>query len=391
MSKRSGQHRHRSSEHDLGQVIVGTPETLGRPEGLYLDERLVPTGVPESPPGWGQLGGPSVATPLPQRGKRLERVIDVPQLGKQGEHRDRETGGWYRPPLETWHPRPADVVDLRATLARAWEPGGELERISPVLLQPGACGPPPWERLALTEAALWWVSEPMCDLLEGAAPAMPPVELAPDLVPDKTGFVVFQRCLEGIDADGSEAPVTVGAMLWGPAYWRPAPGEEQVPVLGITVYRPVPLVDVPMCPIGSLVWPLGMPPDASLTAEGAKDASMAEDRRRLAALWVLSAQRELVTTTEAPLPRQVVRRATRSGQEPPKVRVVHLRGRATERGPGEPTGHHLHHRFIVSGHWKQVAFGPGHSQRYPKWIEAYPKGPEGAPLLKRSTVKAWDR
>lgn len=40
-------------------------------------------------------------------------------------------------------------------------------------------------------------------------------------------------------------------------------------------------------------------------------------------------------------------------------------------------------QFLVRGHWRQQAHGPGHSLRKPIWIEPFWKGPEEARVLLR--------
>jgi hypothetical protein len=323
--------------------------------------------------------------------------------GKSGEADQLWQGpGELLIPLEAltfWAPRPADVVDLRANLAVAWAPGGSLTKVGSFLEQihAGASGPPRWERAMLEQAALWYVGTDMAELLVGAAPGLPPVELTAETAPDPVGLVVFERPITGIDSDGSGTLVTVAAMLWGPAWWqRPGHGFQtgnvnEVPCLGITCYRPIDIAPG-LVPVGSLVWPLGEPTDCALSGEAAKDASMAEDRRRLAALWLLSAQPGLTTNLEAALPRQVVRRAARAGGPAPRVRVVHLRQapRAHD-GPGDAPGRTYRHRWTVAGHWRRQACGPRHAEHRPVYINPYLKGPEGAPLVERPKVKAWTR
>lgn len=49
------------------------------------------------------------------------------------------------------------------------------------------------------------------------------------------------------------------------------------------------------------------------------------------------------------------------------------------------SGRTFNHRFPVSGHWRQQACGPNHSQRKPKYIGDYLKGPADAPLIAPKT------
>ena len=293
----------------------------------------------------------------------------------------------------SWHPTPADVVDYRAALVTAWAPGGVLARSVDEMwsLGVGQAATIDWERQMLPDARLWFVGGAMCELLTGAAPGLPAVELAAEMLPDSVGLVVFEVPIIGKDGRDSEVTVTVGAMLWGPVMFEGTtdhPWPEPRRCLGISIYSP--LGGHPqLLPTGTCVWPFGEPPDFALTGDPHRDASLAEDRRRLLALWLLSSQPGVATETEAVLPRHVARRAARAGQEPPKVRVIHLRH--IEGGGQEAGDRSYHHRWLVSGHWRQQAVGPGHSQRRPTYIHPHLKGPEGAPLLPPTTVKAWTR
>lgn len=47
------------------------------------------------------------------------------------------------------------------------------------------------------------------------------------------------------------------------------------------------------------------------------------------------------------------------------------------------------HRFIVSGHWREQAYGPNHSERRRQWIAPFVKGPRDKPLVLKDTVRVW--
>lgn len=96
--------------------------------------------------------------------------------------------------------------------------------------------------------------------------------------------------------------------------------------------------------------------------------------------------------------RQASRAARREAQRflyPPSVlRVVELR-RPTNRKDGEEgeeqAAREYSHRWIVRGHWRNQACGPGHSLRKQTWISAYEKGPEDLDLVVKTRVWNWDR
>jgi hypothetical protein len=307
--------------------------------------------------------------------------------------------------LGAWLPRPADLPDWRQWLVDDWNRYGRLTAIQPLLNSVSAGQhqfKPEWEWRNASEAMLWFVGHEMCDLLAGAAPTMPSAVLTPDLVPDAAGLVVFQTPLAGLDSTGSGLNCNTGAYLWGQALWENT-GE---PVIGITVYGPG-AVDrqYPLMPLGSLVWPYGRSVDDPLTdaqfAQGGdltdtQVASMCEDRRRLAALWILSSQPGLADPVEARAPNRAVARRfgrSRDGLDP-RVKIIQLRQRHRPRdSEAPPPGTRTYrHRWIVEGYWRNQAYGPGYSQHRPKFIESFLKGPAEAPLLRPADkVKSWTR
>lgn len=309
-------------------------------------------------------------------------------------------------------PRARDLPAWRAVSEQCWEPHGPFTLSARVIAtssrEHAHDFKPAWERATMRDSQLWFVGAPMCDLLVGAAPAMPPLKLTASVLPDEAGFVFFEAPLAGIDADGTENQVTVGAYLWGRAVWEHPRTLKQRPVIGITVYgpgiMPKSFTDVrstvPLMPLGGLVWPFGETCDVQWFDGDARDQSMSEDRRRLLALWLLSTQPGLASNHlhEVPVRRSKAKRkriAAGKVQEPESpVRVIQLRRQppgdhdAPERAAGART---YRHRWTVSGHWRNQAFGPERSLRRPTYINPYLKGPDDAPLLKSERVKAWTK
>jgi hypothetical protein len=317
---------------------------------------------------------------------------------------------------QTYRVRPRDVPAIREALVRAWGRGGQLREMAPVVQQVSGGSQewlPDWEQATVAEATLWYVGTGMCDLLAAAAPQLPATQLGPDLIPDKAGLVVFESPLAGIDSAGTDLQVTVGCMLWGPARWV----RNNAPILGISIYGPW-MREYPL-PLGNLIWPLGEATDCRLDGTAPPNAlrilpptdgghpvfatmppehpdqvyaSMAEDRRRLMALWLLSRQEGLATSTiNRPKNKSAVKRWARS-QLDPEVRVVQLRHvPPSDAGAADQPGRTYRHRWAVSGHWRNQAFGEAYAQHRPIYINPYLKGPEDAPLLVSPKVKAWTR
>jgi hypothetical protein len=292
------------------------------------------------------------------------------------------------------------VPQLRDDVRREWARDGRFTRILPLLsaASGGKHGMenPAFEYYTLEDAALWYVGGDMCDLLVSAATQLNddvPLEL--ELVPDKEGFVVFEKALAGLDAENlGMGPVHVGAMVWGRALFH----ETDTPMIGITCYTPI--ENPPrLIPIGSLIWPLGCTTDDRLDhlvgnhepLDDNQVASMAEDRRRLLAMWFLSTQPGLATVTHH-VDRAAARRAQRAGRNEPAVRVVQLRQRPprTNLGDAEP-GRTYAYQWTVSGHWRNQAYGPGWQLHRPKYINDYLKGDPDKPMINKPKVKAWIR
>lgn len=105
------------------------------------------------------------------------------------------------------------------------------------------------------------------------------------------------------------------------------------------------------------------------------------------ALWSFMAQR-IVTVPRYPLTRQCRKRVPHDVAER-GVRVIELRQR-TPSANGDGTGHGPSVRFSVRGHWRNQWY-PSEERHKPVFVEAYIKGPEGAPLRLRSPIVSVSR
>jgi hypothetical protein len=263
------------------------------------------------------------------------------------------------------------------------------------------------EALTLDKAALYYVTEEMCDLLQHAAPTMPEQTLMLDDPPFKWGFIYFEKGLMGWDAKRG-IPLRVDAIAWhtstsGPKHLRP-----NTPICSITSYtfddKPIPpelveqfpdLGGKPMnewAPLGRSDWPAGDTTDQpewdTMTEDEQK--SFSEDRRWLMAFWTLIGQVKSVETTAAPVPRPVRRREERAKQKIPDIRIIRLRRvRSDHRTTGE-THREYSHRWWVSGHWKNVWLPSRKTHRH-QYIMPYVAGPEDKPLVIKEEVRLWQR
>lgn len=117
---------------------------------------------------------------------------------------------------------------------------------------------------------------------------------------------------------------------------------------------------------------------ARAVAEGKEVVGGTNVARLVLAAWMLM-QQTLVSTTEAPLDRAHRKMAKRMGI-PARVTVVMLRRHEGTRREGE-TYVEWSHRWIVRGHWRWQACGPGRLERRRIWIAPFVKGPDDAPLI----------
>ena len=300
-----------------------------------------------------------------------------------------------------------------------------------------------WMFEEMTESTLWWVSEEMCDLLQASFATMPPTTLTDDLVPCRSGLVIFAKPIVGMDSRVEDHQIDLQAMLWGPCQFdvsnetrldgalvaptnalsqeptvtattadmmdndqfsdevkrvlsESEPGEVRFRGNGISVvfWRKWEVWQ----PLGRTDWPTGFdtsgqfaPPDAT---QHQKD-TIEEDRRILAAFFILSQQESLTSTTEVPPVRSAQKRLDRK-KIPSDLALnhnVHLVNVHTRHRPptGEARTVEWTKRWIVKGHWKQVAYGPGRQFRRPMYIAPFIKGPEGLPLdtSEKTTVRVW--
>lgn len=341
-------------------------------------------------------------------------------------------------------PGPRGLPDLRSLLLGQWQPGNvfaesttaqRVLRGSPSDESWSHDVPPPgtWERRTLTSAQLWWVSDEMTDLLDAAAPSIPGVPLTPEVMPALAGLVRFAHPLQGVDSEHEE-DLTVDAMQWGTITLPPRRGSrEGTAGIGIASYRLVNIDmlhaelkareqrdpsargqwysnDIPVkddlgsvwVPLGRADWCLGDDPDSvafdtEIIAGETGDPidlqthlSMVEDRRRMLALWVLSAQPGVATRRVERGDRADRRRAARAGLPEPDVQVIHLR-RPPTREESDGSGVNWSHRWIVNGHWRNQPYGPARTLRRPQWIAPFTKGPEDKPLVVNEKVRSWTR
>lgn len=269
------------------------------------------------------------------------------------------------------------------------------------------------EAQALRTAELFWVARDMVDVVLDAAQSLPEWTPAAAL-PAPTGMLCWAKPA-GTVPSGVPKPEAVEAGLNNPAYIAQGLTPDVATIIDISwdgVWwwsRPDGLLQ--MVPFSrqdqraevlrvadttSPVWgaqTIMIRPDVPRTEEAHNTESAHPFVSAVGAAWLLMAQANVAETRTIgpprlpeppPVPQDTVGDpppAVRPAREPSTVTIVDLRARVSTSEPGGEPGHRYNHRFPVTGHWRQQAYGPNHSWRKPKYIGDYIKGPEGAPLI----------
>lgn len=289
---------------------------------------------------------------------------------------------------------PRDLPKVRDQVLRNLD-----DRTSTVNLLAGRDGRPGLEILAmhLSQAEFYWVKADMAALAVAAGEQLLETSWDVTVRPSAAGLIYFQ---DGIGMrDAGPGPLPIDAAVWGSIAGRchvwfmvdrrrlakaaqalPGAAAQAMPDLGGTLERTPPLM-----PVSALWRPLDEP-----TRRGNTDSLMFT----LNAAWLLMQQPTLLGRTSERPERSQRQAYVRAGRPVPEVSVIDLR-RAYVPQDRDPDaggdGRTYRNRWIVSGHWRNQAFGRDHSQRRRQWIPSYVKGPDGAPLLVAEKVNVWRR
>jgi hypothetical protein len=244
----------------------------------------------------------------------------------------------------------------------------------------------------LRVAELYWVTADMAALAVSAGGSLAAARWTVADRPTPAGLIVFDGGIGEIVAD--DAVIPVDAVTWGPeehgcmlglwmSRWRLAEAAARHGDELVTELMP------PLVPLRLATLPLSDEPLPLATQQTKLPTTVIA---ALAASWLLMQQPNLVERTTQRPDKSVRRAYGRAGRPDPEVTLVDLRRQyVPSQDDAEKEPSRYRHRWVVSGHWRDQAYGPARSLRQKTWIPAYIKGPDGAPLLATERVNVWRR
>ncbi|MFB7359599.1 hypothetical protein [Streptomyces gardneri] len=246
---------------------------------------------------------------------------------------------------------------------------------------------------ALRAGDLFWVQQDMAALAMHAGGSLAAARWATADRPSSSGLLFWQGGIGTMDARGVSIPVE--ACAWAPhetgmLLWLLMSRDRFAAEIKNRYTVPTDTVP-PLMPIYGAVLPVTAEPVSFAEDDSGLPQTIVA---ALAAAWLLMQQPLLIDRTTERADKTTARADTRDGLSSPRVSVVDLRRQYAPQDQDSDTdgpGSRYRHRWVVSGHWRDQAYGPDRSLRRRTWIPAYVKGPEGAPLLATEKVNVWRR
>jgi hypothetical protein len=249
---------------------------------------------------------------------------------------------------------------------------------------------------ALQVGDLFWVQQDMAALAMSAGEQLAAARWATADRPAPCGLLYWDGGVGYIDGYGVEIPVE--ACAWGPhqgemMLWLLMSRDRLVAETAKKSHDFTLVVEEipPLVPIFGTTLPVGDEPVPMVDISPRLPQSVVA---ALASAWLLMQQPLLIDRSRERADKPTARAYARNGLPAPEVTVVDLRRQYTpqDQDPGDDEGgRHYRYRWVVSGHWRNQAYGPDRSLRRQTWIPAYVKGPNGAPLLSTEKVNVWRR
>lgn len=241
----------------------------------------------------------------------------------------------------------------------------------------------------IARSTLFWVVRDMVDLATGAASSLP--EWSPAAaIPQEYGLLCWAKPPAVFDwpvpGRNERLKMPVDAMTWGIREGRVGVScafrtDRIAEQLGAGWTR------FPLLSHAVGVWNLEEPVSHRLDDGAVSPMSV------LGTAWLLMDQSNVTTSRQ-------IRRSTEQSDlktQPDADAVSIIELRRTRSGAASDTetangNRKINKRFLVSGHWRQQACGPGRTLRKPRYINSFLKGPENAPLMDPSDrVYLWRR
>jgi hypothetical protein len=221
-----------------------------------------------------------------------------------------------------------------------------------------------------TQVSSYWFSGELVGLAVDASRSLDLSDMHMESVPlvAEFGFAALETPAENVLAS-----VPISAVLWGRTQAVPPGRADSVRVTQVFA----------LWTDGETVTPIQI----AQFVEGEVLHAQEDGARLFLALQFLAASPGVVGERLERPDRATVRRLARRGvTDPSDVRVIYLKGSRSDHAcTGESN---YHHRWIVSGHWRNQPYGPGNKLRRPVWVKPHVKGPEGAPMLTGEIVRA---
>ncbi|MEV0903092.1 hypothetical protein [Actinoplanes sp. NPDC049802] len=231
------------------------------------------------------------------------------------------------------------------------------------------------QRLAnqLDLAPMYWINEEFTELVEAVSDDQPPARISEELMPTPSGLIAWPRSI---------GPGQLAAVSWTPQL----DGWQLIGYRTIGTALPEHLMPALRHEIGWLL---------PAHAEHVPRRASIDGNHPLGPLittWLLINQ-QMAEALPAKLPKGTTRAYQRSNRRLPDVRIVRIKPRSSTPGSrstkSDAAGCRAKpdHRFWVSGHERQQAWGPGRTLRKPIDIQPFLKGEEGLPIKLSTTVR----
>jgi hypothetical protein len=264
----------------------------------------------------------------------------------------------------------------------------------------------------LSEAAPYYFSPEMSDLVIAGANTMPSITLTEDLFPDRYGFLYYDKLLPSsfLDDDGKKREdIHIRAISWTIfGKFKGDYGMTQRELASHAIDKlpqtATALFTVYYCkdrgpwhgiPASIVPWVMGTRPldmandvdklrerleSKGLSVTGRDVTDWSHELQIIAASLAFMNQRIIVTDSTPP-DRATRRRLERDKVEPKNVQVVRLRKivHAKHDNDGDKEAVEWSHRWVVSGHWRKQYY-PSTDTHKAIWIMPYVKGPDSKPL-----------